>query len=268
MVIALININNAKNNKPIIENPRVLLVGDYHMQAALNPENWNNATNLAQSAEPYFLSYWKLKEILKHNKVDTVFLSASYHNFSGFNDFKLSNPKWSSEMFKRSYLIENYKELDNIEIDYSAYFRVLWKQFCIYPHGNHIFYFGNYKKHTTSTFDKVDLTINRHFYLNKIELETSQISTEYFIRTVELLKENNVTLIVISPPIHQVYQEKVPQKFKQNFYSVLSAMRAKGVIVLDYTNLKLKDDFYKDGDHVNFKGADTLSKLIHKDLSN
>jgi len=243
-------------------------MGDSHMQAALNPEDWQGSVNMAQSAEPYVLTYWKLKEFIKYNKIDTVFLSLSYHNLSGFNDLKFSHPRWSAEMFKRSYLMPELKMFNDIPFDKSSYYRVLWKQYCIFPKQNHIYFLGNFTPHKSSDFLTVPLTLNRHFYNHSKTHDVSKFSINYFNQIIELADSNNIKLIVVCPPINKVYSNEVPEKFVNAFDDLVLKSKQKGVHVLNYTNLNLEDSYYKDGDHLNLEGSKKLYEEIRKDLKN
>lgn len=266
--MGFINYQNAKSQKPILKNSKVVFMGDSHMQAALNPQDWSGSINMAQSAEPYILTYWKLKEFIRFNKIDTVFLSLSYHNLSGFNDLKFSHPRWSAEMFKRSYLFPELKAFNEIPIDYSSYYRVLWKQYCIIPTQNHINYYGQFVPHKKSSFSKVSFTLKRHFSNNNKTHDISEVNIKYFNKTLALADSNNIEIIVICPPIHAVYQNGVPQNFITSFNSLLLETKEKGFTVFNYTNLNPSDEHFKDGDHLNLIGSKRLYDEIRKDLKN
>ena len=42
---------------------RILVAGDSHVMTALNPEILGSAANVAQGAEPLFVTYWKLRAL-------------------------------------------------------------------------------------------------------------------------------------------------------------------------------------------------------------
>jgi hypothetical protein len=214
------------------------------------------------------LTYWKLKEFIKYNKIDTVFLSLSYHNLSGFNDLKFSHPRWSAEMFKRSYLMPELKTFNEIPIDYSTFYRVLWKQYCVFPKKKHINYLGNFTPHKKTDFSRVPLTLTRHFKNNKVNYNFSEVNIGYFKKIIALADSNNIELIVICPPINKVYMDGVPQKFITSFNDLLIETKGKGVPVFNYTSLNLEDEYFKDGDHLNLKGSKILYEEIRKDLKN
>ena len=128
-----------KNQKSLIRDTNILIVGDSHTQASINPILFASSVNISQAAEPYYLSFWKLQNILSNTAIDTVILGFSYHNLSSFNDQKLTNEKWSSEMYNRMYYIENIKALKDLDIDYLEYYKSIQNKsyhqliFYIYP---------------------------------------------------------------------------------------------------------------------------------------
>jgi len=38
-----------------------LVTGDSHMVRAINPDYFNDVSNISQNSEPLFISYWKIK---------------------------------------------------------------------------------------------------------------------------------------------------------------------------------------------------------------
>ena len=121
----LINYFNYTGQSTPIDIPRVLIAGDSHPQKSLNPALFSDARNISQSAEPYVLTFWKLKNLFKANAPDTLIIGFSPHNISQFNDLKFSERKWSSELFRRSYPIQEFRRISTqIPIDYTTYYRV------------------------------------------------------------------------------------------------------------------------------------------------
>ena len=71
-----INTYFINKNKPHVKGTTVIM-GDSHTMTSLDPEKFNSADNISQTAEPYFVTYFKLKQILKYKRVDTVLLGFS-----------------------------------------------------------------------------------------------------------------------------------------------------------------------------------------------
>lgn len=58
-----------ENNPPVLPAAEVWIAGDSHTQNGLNPDLFRSALNVSQTAEPYFITYWKLKELLDRKSV-------------------------------------------------------------------------------------------------------------------------------------------------------------------------------------------------------
>ena len=74
---------------------------------AVDPDLFENATNVCQSAEPPIVSYWKLKKILQGNTLDQIIFGLAPHNISECNDYRFCETKWSKEIFNRIYPIQD-----------------------------------------------------------------------------------------------------------------------------------------------------------------
>ena len=103
----------------------ILIIGDSHPRRCINPELLNNALNICQSAEPYLITFWKLKALIEKVKPEKIIIGFAPHNISNFNDLKFSHKKWRLEMFKRSYLIQEFKLITNLEINFLQYYLFL-----------------------------------------------------------------------------------------------------------------------------------------------
>ena len=78
---------------------------------SLNPKLLYNTINISQGAEPYVLTYWKLKEILMLNKIDTLILGFAPHNISEYNDKKFLNKFIQMKCLKEVISSENSLKL-------------------------------------------------------------------------------------------------------------------------------------------------------------
>jgi len=126
---ATLNYYLISNQKIDLGEPQVLIIGDSHPQRSINPKLFKRAQNIAQTAEPYISTYWKLKTIIKAHKPDTILLGFAPHNISEFNDMKFSDEFWAGEMFRRIYPIAKFSEIKNkIPVNKKLYFQTLWKQ--------------------------------------------------------------------------------------------------------------------------------------------
>jgi hypothetical protein len=210
-----VNLIIISNLKPDIKRSETLIIGDSHPQKALNPELFANTQNISQTAEPYLITYWKLKSLLDIVDPDTVIVGFAPHNISAFNDLKFSKRSTASEMFKRSYPIQNFKLVKSIEIDYSEYYRVLWKQLCFFPKTDHFNYIGSYENRNLSKITDTKHTINKHYYAKNEFLGISETAIAYLDSMVNLCKSKGITPILVSSPVHNSYYSLIPKPINE-----------------------------------------------------
>lgn len=238
-----------------IPKSNILIVGDSHPQHSLNPKYFHDAQNISQSAEPYVLTYWKLKKIVQFSIPDTLIVGLAPHNISQFNDLKFSNQLWASEMFSRSYPIEEFSDIsDKISVDLPTYYKVLWKQTAFYPKGNHIPYVGGYKNVEESHITDIEDAVKRHYYLKGESLGVSDLALEYLDSIVSLAKAKDITLIMVSNPVHEQYLNKIPDPIMQKFDELIEVYSDEH-LVFDKTRSNYPDSLYLNADHLNESGA-------------
>jgi hypothetical protein len=246
----------------------VLIAGDSHTQKSINPKYFINALNISQTAEPYILTFWKLKKIFQTYTPDTLILGFAPHNISQFNDLKFSHQKWSSEMFRRSYPIEEFGSISNdILIDYKTYYKVLWKQTAFYPKKNHIYYIGEYTNNERSNVSNWEVTIKRHYYHLEKELNVSVTAINFLDSIVELCNSKNIRLVLVSNPVHPNYFENIPSQIVHEYFLLLSKYSS-GHIVFDKIKEKYPDSLFADSDHLNENGAARFTSDLIQQLNN
>lgn len=249
------------NNEPLdIKRSKVLICGDSHTQKGINPVFFNDAQNISQSAEPYVLSFWKLRKIFNNYLPDTIILGFGPHNFARFNDFKFKNKKLSEEMFKRSYSIEMFENVSNkIPIDYKKYYLTLWKQTGFFPKRKHQNYLGNYSNVKTTNLSSLDKIIDRHYGEKGISI----IAEDYLDSISNLCSLNGVKLILLNTPVHRSYRENIPKDVMKKFIDLKNKYE-KNNLVLDKSLFFVEDSLFRDSDHLNEFGAKKFTKkLIH-----
>ena len=256
------------NSKMPIREADILIAGDSHTQKALNPSQFNSAINISQTAEPYVLTFWKLKYIFQHFKPDVLLLGFGHHNISAFNDMKFWNKKWSSEMFRRSYLIHNFNSIKTVKIDYQEYYKICFRQMCLYPHNKHYNFIGGYSNNDKSDLSDCDSAINRHYFYQKKLLGVSETAIDYLDLILKLCKENEVVPILIGSPVHDEYYKLIPTSIKERYNYEKARLRDQRVNVLDFTHNRYEDTHYLNSDHLNEKGASQFTDKIIRSLKN
>ncbi|HAB89233.1 MAG TPA: hypothetical protein DCF84_01765 [Bacteroidetes bacterium] len=238
-----------------IPKSNILIAGDSHPQHSLNPKYFHDAQNISQSAEPYVLTYWKLKKIVQSSIPDTLIIGLAPHNISQFNDLKFSKQPWASEMFSRSYPIEEFSDIsDKISVDFPSYYKVLWKQTAFYPKSNHIPYAGGYENVEGSYITDIADAVKRHYYLNGELLGVSDLALEYLDSIVSLAHAKDITLIMVSNPVHEQYLNKIPDRIMEKFDELIDVYSNEH-LVFDKTRSYYPDSLYLNADHLNEFGA-------------
>lgn len=272
-VILVVFCANALINKIIISKQslplnqsKVLIMGDSHPQRSLNPKFFSNAVNISQPAEPYIITFWKLKTILKSIRPDTIIIGFAPHNISAYNDLKFSQPKWASEMFRRSYLIEEFNLISNeIEVDYYTFYKTYMIQMGMYPKLNHINFIGSYKNNRESDVTDWEESIKRHYYFDGKQLGVSEVAVSHLDSMISLCKRNEITVVLASHPVHQYYLENIPNSTLQRF-TELSNYLSKKAIVFDKTSDYYPDSLYFNPDHLNEIGSEVFTKELISQL--
>ena len=257
-----------QNTKLKLDGVKTIICGDSHPQRSLYPRRFDAALNISQSAEPYVLTYWKLRYLFQHHKPDTLLIGFAHHNISAFNDLKFWHPVWAGEMFRRTYLIGNYRSLETVRIDYRKYFDMFVRQMFLYPHMKHITFMGGYANQNTSNISDVKRAISRHYYFRKSELGISDTSILYLDRILKLCKKNDVIPVLIGSPVHRKYFDLIPTEIKQRYTFEKERFKKENLMVLDFTEDVYEDSFYLNADHLNKKGSihftDKINLLLKK----
>lgn len=261
-----INYYTYRNDKVVLNNKRVLILGDSHTKNGVNPSFFSSAQNVSKEGEPYVISYWKLKKIFEHNNIDTLILGLSPNNISGINDLKFSKKFWSPEMFKRSYTIEEFQKIDSkIEVDYTTFYKTLWKQTGFYPKKNHTHFIGKYvnnENKDTTDFNKV---IDRHYFYGGKPAGISKVSVQYLDSILNFCEQRNVDVVLVATPVIKEYYEKIPKQ-TLDVYNKLLDKYSYNHKVFNELNANYPDSLMKNADHLNIYGAEKFSKELRKEL--
>jgi hypothetical protein len=256
--IGMLAINNfiiAQKKIKISTHTNILIAGDSHMQKAVVPTEFKNALSIAQTAEPYHVTYWKLKFLETIYSYDTLIVGFSHHNFSSFNDLKFSNKIWSTEMYKRTYLTNRFEYFSTSYYSKKEYYKTYFEHMCIYPNFSHFKFMGGYKNINLSKIEDYQKAINRHFYINGVEAETSQIQIAYLDSIYQFCTTNNIELILTSSPIHTLYRNKIPKEYVSLHTQKINEFKNQNVLVINQYQANYSDDEYLNTDHLNVKGA-------------
>lgn len=253
----LTNLYIIRKNPPVIK-ASTLIMGDSHIMTGIDPAKFHSALNISQSAEPYAATYFKLREIIKHNHIDTLILGFSAQNLSEFNDQKFTDQFWSDELFDRLYPITSWSDYNSYEINKMSFAKSLVKNMLLFPKLKHHAYLGKFLKKTgdiKTTKQKANGVINRHFYYDNNESIISQLCVQYMDSIFQTSRKCGIKLILINTPVHHTYRSLIPAEFAKHFKQLETKLKKQGVTIINLSELNLDDSHFTDFDHVNIRGA-------------
>lgn len=262
----IINIYITSIQDPFPPEVNIVIAGDSHLQKSLNPNEFDSAISIAQTAEPYIATFWKLKYLLRKTKVDTLILGFSHHNISAFNDLKFTDKTWSKEMYERTYLIHNFQSLapslyNNTEL-YTTYF----KNMCSYPNLSPFKFIGGYENFDKNKIDDYRKAINRHYYINGINAGVSETSLAYLDSIIDLTTYNNIKLVLTGSPVHKNYFTRIPTYISERYNKEKKRLETMDINIQDFSKTNYPDKYYLNSDHLNIAGSQKFSSELKKSL--
>ena len=264
----LINYYIYANDKVELKNTRILITGDSQTQNGLDPSLFKSAQNISQSGEPYVFSYWKLIKVLESYQPDTIIIGFGPHNFSKYHDFKLSDEVFSDMLFRRNYPIEQLQQLDaRIDVNYTSFYKTLWKQTAFYPKLKHGNYIGEYKNASAGSVLKWEHVIKKHYYQDDHEVGTSEVAISYLDSIVQLCQQEKITLVLAGIPIHKNYYDRIPSKMLSKYTSIKKKYNERAIII-DHLSLQYPDSCYSNASHLSRYGANLYTPMLIKILKN
>jgi hypothetical protein len=277
--LLIISINY--HNKPYILEKDVdtVILGNSLTMYSINPKIIKHSVNLAQAAEPYENNYFKLKYLLENNHgIKNIFLSYSPINFSPV----------INKMNRNSLLIPfgfyYFVPIDTLESDFNSTLGDYMRNYLSLNLFNSdilraILTGKEYYPFVINTYIPENSLINSknilHQLLNVLYYnpETkklnnmSYISLKYLFLIIDLCKKNNITLFLIDPPKNSEYNKRIPFKFKIFFQKMNKYLiKNKKIVILNYSQEKIPEQYYYDHVHLNRKGIDHFSQQLKKYL--
>ncbi len=253
-----------KNSSSEFSPTRLFILGDSFTESSVDPSKFESARNLSQGAENAFISFIKLKKITESHVPDTILLGFTHHSIAYFNDLKFIDETWSGEMMKRLFPLKGIGGKDYIfEFDKKKYWKTCFRRMLLLPNPSlHKAYEGSFNPSARNELKYLNKTIERH-YMND---EISEVSVMYFDSIIQLCSDLNIDLVLIATPVHNDYYNRIPQKIKSRYSLLQNQYRQNGVLVLDYSNMEIEDQKFKNFDHLNALGAEEFSLRLVKDL--
>lgn len=268
---------------------KIVVLGDSHTQCSINDELCPMFVNRSSVGEPFFYSYHKLKNIIESNNNNKDSIGAvvlGFHAFSleKFRDnennnkyylkaFRNIHQKWSNhprqfnlpvkDDYYQDYIIANLNMLDNEDLSKLA-------------RGKNNLYSG-YKGGYLFSNDCVnyDDILKRNEELGSFHILEDEFSLKYngskqpivLDSIARLAYKNSIPLVLVDAPCHKLYSKQIYNQIQYYNDSIAQHLNRKyGVIYLNFRDLPLDDDCYRDLTHLNTKGANIFTPMLRDTL--
>jgi hypothetical protein len=241
----------------------VLITGDSFVRNSLNPHYYPNSQNIAHAGEVYPFSYWKLRRVLESNDPDTIILGFAPHNIAKYVDSKFFNEEYARAMFGQYYPIEHLEELDSrIDVNYSAFYKTVWKQTAFYPKLTHNQFMDEYKNSPPATSLDPNRVVEKMFLSNTEAVDISATSIDYLDSIVKLCQAKKITLVLATSPVHKGFFKKIPLPLLKK-HIALKEKYQNQVLFFDRLSKQYPDSCFTDANHLSRHGA----KLFTQELA-
>jgi len=270
----LINQYRIARDIPQLANTRVLVVGDSHAMCDINPDLIEGCKNISLPAEPYVMTYNKLKALLPRNRgIEIVILTFSFHSLSAFNDWKFYDERWADYLLDVTYPIMSLNDLRDLPVSYRRFFHSRLRNLFLFPRKDHHprYFFVDFDGHakgepTLETGDVAEV-IARHYSYNGEPAGISQVAIAALDAMVHLAKACNCKLILVQTPLHRQYLVRIPEGIRRAHSRVAERIAGMGVPILDFSEYRFEDEYYMDYDHLNRSGAAIFTGMLKEALS-
>lgn len=235
-----------------------IFIGDSHVQLSINDNILSNTANFAINSESTYFSYYKLKKILSENSnIKKIYLGFSYHNISSYYD-EFIYGKRAQDILPRYFDLLPFREkLRCMPLKVSVFYRNyinIKKNGINHGYDNKFISTSAIKKHMIKR-------VNTQFFTDSGDvLSFSEINIQYLKKIKDLVRTEDIELIILKVPVHPYYSKLIPNEYIEKFNNLMLEHQ---LVTLDFNSIVLDDScFIPDGDHVSLKGADILSSYL------
>lgn len=281
---------NSSNYK-LDNNIDKIIIGASHSACLFDEKKIENSAVVAQSGEPIFFTYYKLKHLLEQNKgIKKVILTLSENSISKYQDHKVvmgkngsrdalfkyfflldQNGKKYLNWFSGDVLLANLKYCFGVPLSYMRDLKVFVKYYSKKLNYFDFDFAGGSESNGTDVHLEDSLIvdkINMYFYNDSNEFESSKIAIDHIYKILQLCKDSSIELFIVKPPHHEKFINQIPEYYKQEYDELIAQVKLKHseIYYADYMNLTMPDNYYLDGDHTNKFGKTYFSEIFTKDF--
>ncbi len=263
-----------------------LFCGTSHVKNSINPDIIPNSFNYTYMGENYVQTYYKLKYLLENDPriQDTraVFLPFDMTSFSPMTaDIFEPTVYWNRfinwiELGKQRGRLIEYA-LKPIEAGLFSYFKgaqFIHDYALIRKSGSRLPKLLNGFRPRFKSFEDIDdhradAEYRADKYFHSTEIQNDEMA-EHFLKCLELLKQYEKKAVIIQFPVSLEFYEAAHEFIPDNRFESDLLKRAEQITdltILDYRDLFFnQNDHFENSDHINVKGAEKISKLIHNEI--
>jgi hypothetical protein len=256
--------------------------GDSHAINAINPAYVPDSFNFGMNGENYIESYYRLRKMVTKDHVTFRYavLETDMHTFS-------SSRIRSGEQYKELYVTRQWASYPEMRAVTNRSVGALWflSHFPVLGEGSDLIVNTIHPPELTEMnrgwlrnddiYSEKNMTRSaEERFNNQFGNETlvSEVTLEYFLKTVRLCEAHNITIIFIMYPVTELYHDLFVTNniSRRDFYDqVFARVNAVGTnyTVLDYNDLYFDSvKYFGDQDHLNTEGSTVFSKKVAEDL--
>lgn len=228
-----------------------LFLGDSHFN-----KEYQNPDNLALGSESTYFSYLKLKQILKQQHVDSIYLAFGYHSLSDY----------FTEYDQKSIIVERYFPYMPLDEQFNHAIQLNYPRM-ITSFGRQYF---NRQNPLPGIFEAPP---NNSFDLKKCQDRTRYIFKDhsFYQKNIDgldsirsLCARNNIALFLVNTPLHASFRKEIPTKFVEKY----KALTCKYQLINLEDALEGDQYFLPDGDHLNMIGVMKFTELMNRIRAN
>ena len=259
-----------ESNFRLDKNVKYIVLGHSHPECAFNDSVIKNFKNLSQSGESYYYTYFKAREILKHNpSIETVFIEFTNNQI----DESMNNWIWEEKYMNYRYPIYSpFISLSDKMVlaknNFSGYMNALSLSLkynlnkLINRDFNYSEIIGGYQCLGISKVDSLIMN-DRNSIVNSHDNKISDVNLSYLEKTIEYCKNKGKNVFIIRSPQHKKYQGYS----NEDFYQKIIRDRFKTVKYLDFAFFSLRNKEYADLEHLNYMGGKIFSIWFNEILA-
>lgn len=235
-----------------------IVIGDSHIQAAIDGRLLSNCINVGVNAEATYFSYYRIKEYLARNpQLKKVYLGFSHHNLSSYYHAFIHGA-YSENIAARYFPVLPSAEQQKLLLARSYRLPIFIKDVIKYNLIELEYGYYNPFQDTRAADSLMDRRLQEQFYQPNGSLQPfSNTNLQALKQLKNLCDAEGIELVLLNTPVHSYYDKRIPEAYKEQYDATIDTLDVK---VIDFEGLVLTDtSFTPDGDHVSSAGAQIIT---------